>query len=191
MDEDPELMKKIYPVWGEITQPNLGLSDEHLNHVLQNTEIVFHLAASLKLEATLRPNIIMNLTGTKHVLDIAKSMKNLIQMVHTSTAFCNVEYEVLEEKVNDFPHEPLDLINCAEWLSDEGMAAIQKNILGTHPNTYTYTKRLAEILVRNEYEKSNLPVCIVRPSVVTPTLNEPIPGWVDSLNGPPGVIVGL
>ena len=109
-------------------------------------------------------------------------------MVHTSTAFCNVEHEILEEKVNDFPHEPLDLINMAEWLSDEGMAAIQKELLGVHPNTYTYTKRLAEILVRNEFEKSNLPACIVRPSIVTPSLDEPIPGWVDSLNGPPGVI---
>ncbi|CAG9802080.1 unnamed protein product [Chironomus riparius] len=189
MDTNPDILKKIFPVWGEITQPNLGLSDEHLNHILENTEIVFHLAASLKLEATLKPNIIMNLTGTKHVVDVAKRIKNLIQMVHTSTAFCNVEHEILEEKVNDFPHEPLDLINMAEWLSEEGMSSIQKDLLGVHPNTYTYTKRLAEILVRDEYEKSNLPACIVRPSVVTPSFNDPIPGWVDSLNGPPGIIV--
>lgn len=185
------MMKKIYPVWGEITQPNLGMSDEHLNHVLEHTQIVFHLAASLKLEATLRPNIIMNLTGTKYVLDLVKNIKNLIQMIHTSTAFCNVEYEILEEKVNDFPHDPINLIKCAEWMSEEGMAAIQKDILGVHPNTYTYTKRLAEILVRNEYEKNNLPCCIVRPSIVTPSINEPIPGWVDSLNGPPGVIAAV
>ncbi|XP_070500579.1 putative fatty acyl-CoA reductase CG5065 [Chironomus tepperi] len=189
MDTNPDILQKIFPVWGEITQPNLGLSDEHLNHILENTEIVFHLAASLKLEATLKPNIIMNLTGTKNVVDVSKRIKNLIQMVHTSTAFCNVEFDVLEEKVNDFPHEPLDLINLAGWLSEDAMATIQKDLLGVHPNTYTYTKRLAEILVRNEFEKSNLPACIVRPSIVTPSYQEPIPGWVDSLNGPPGVIM--
>jgi alcohol-forming fatty acyl-CoA reductase len=183
MDEKPEVMKKIYPVWGEIMVTNFGLSDEHLRRVLDTTEIMFHLAASLKLEATLKPNIQMNLTGTKCVLDVAKQMRRLIQMVHTSTAFCNVEHEIMEEKVYDCPHKPEDLIRCAEWMSEESLAVAQKDILGVHPNTYTYTKRLAEILVRDEYNKGTFPVCIVRPSIVGPAYQEPLPGWVDSLNG--------
>lgn len=189
MEEKPEVMKKIFPVWGEITVPNFGLSDEHLSKVINESQIMFHLAASLKLEATLKPNIQMNLTGTKYVLDLANKMRNLIQMIHTSTAFCNMEHEIMEEKVYDFPHRPEDLIRCAEWMSEEAMAVAQKDILGVHPNTYTYTKRMAEILVRDEYNKGTLPVCIVRPSIVTPSYTEPVPGWVDSLNGPPGIIV--
>lgn len=189
MDEKPEMMRKIYPVWGEITVPNFGLSDEHFQRVVDTSEIVFHLAASLKLEATLKPNILTNLTATKYVLDVAKQMKRLLQMIHTSTAFCNIEHAVMEEKVYDFPHRPEDLMRCAEWMSEEAMAVAQKEILGVHPNTYTYTKRMAEILVRDEYERSGLPVCIVRPSIVCPSAREPFPGWVDSLNGPPGIII--
>lgn len=189
MDEKPEMLKKIYPVWGEITMPNFGLSDEHLQRVIGTSEVVFHLAASLKLEATLKPNILTNLTATKYVLDVARQMKRLIQMIHTSTAFCNVEHDVMEERVYDFPHRPEDLIRCAEWMSEEAMAEAQKDILGVHPNTYTYTKRLAEIQVRDEYNKGNFPVCIVRPSIVCPSIREPVPGWVDSLNGPPGVVI--
>lgn len=189
MDEKPEVLRKIYPVWGEITMPNFGLSEEHFRRVIEKTEIVFHLAASLKLEATLKPNILTNLTATKYVLDVAKQMKRLLQMIHTSTAFCNIEHDVMEEKVYDYPHRPEDLIRCAEWLSEEALAVAQKEILGVHPNTYTYTKRMAEILVRDEYEKGNLPVCIVRPSIVGPAHQEPLPGWVDSLNGPPGILM--
>ncbi len=70
-----------------------------------------------------------------------------------------------------------------------GRAAMQKTVLGVHPNTYTYTKRLAEILVRDEFAKG-LPVCIVRPSIVVPAMKEPLPGWVDSLNGPAGLMMG-
>lgn len=191
MDEKPEMMNKLYPVWGEITKPNFGLSDEHFHRVIETTQIVFHLAASLKLEATLKPNIETNLTATKYVLDVAKQMKNLIQMVHTSTAFCNVDQEVLYEKVYDHPHDPEEIIRSAEWMTEEAMAAAQKAILGYHPNTYTYTKRLAEILVRDRYEKENLPVCIMRPSIVGPAYQEPLPGWVDSLNGPPGVVMAI
>jgi alcohol-forming fatty acyl-CoA reductase len=189
MEQKPEVMKKIYPILGEITVPNFGLSDEHFNRVIDSTEIVFHLAASLKLEATLKPNILMNLTGTKNVLDVAKQMQRLLQMIHTSTAFCNIENEVMEEKIYDFPHRPEDLIRCAEWMSEEALAVAQKDILTFHPNTYTYTKRLAEILVRDEYNKVTLPVCVVRPSIVGPAYQEPLPGWVDSLNGPPGIMI--
>ena len=178
MEEKPEVMKKIHPVFGDSTQPNLGLNVDERAYVLENTQIVFHLAASLKLEATLKPNILMNLTATKYVLDLAKQMRKLIQIVHTSTAFCNVEKDILEEKVYESPHRPLDLIHCAEWMSEESLATVQKEILGLHPNTYTYTKRLAEILVRDEYNNSNLPACIVRPSVVTPSYKEPFVGWV-------------
>lgn len=187
MDEKPEMMKKIFPVWGEITAPNFALNAEQFNKVITESQIMFHLAASLKLEATLKPNIQMNLLGTKYVLDVAKQMKNLVHMVHTSTAFCNVEHAVMEEKVYDYQHDPEDLIRCADWMSEEAMAIAQKQILGVHPNTYTYTKRLAEILVRNEYNKG-LPVSIVRPSIVCPSYKEPFPGWVDSLNGPPGIV---
>lgn len=180
LDEKPEVMKKIYPVCGEITLPNFGMSDEHLKRVVESTEVMFHLAASLKLEATLKPNILMNLTGTKHVLDLAKQMKRLVHIIHTSTAFCNVEHAVMEEKVYDFPHQPEDLIRCAEWMSEESLAVAQKEILGFHPNTYTYTKRLAEILVRDEFNKGTLPISIVRPSIVGPAFSDPLPGWVNT-----------
>ncbi|KAL7027650.1 hypothetical protein ACKWTF_005508 [Chironomus riparius] len=189
MEEKPEVMKKIVPVWGEITQQDLGLNDEHLNHVVKNTQIVFHFAASLKLEATLKQNVLINLTGTKHVLKMARQMENLVQMVHLSTAFCCEDIEVLEERVYDHPHNPYDLIRCAEWMSEEAMAAMQPDILGSQPNTYTYTKRLSEVLVRDQYSNEKLPVLIVRPSIVSPSFKEPVPGWVDSLNGPPGILL--
>lgn len=60
-------------------------------------------------------------------------------------------------------------------------------MIAPHPNTYTFSKRLAERLVANEFK--NLPVCIVRPSIVTPANTEPCVGWVDNLNGPVGIMV--
>ncbi|XP_075210015.1 fatty acyl-CoA reductase wat-like isoform X2 [Lycorma delicatula] len=44
------------------------------------------------------------------------------------------------------------------------------------PNTYIYTKRVAES-VFNKYGKG-LPVVIVRPSVITASNKEPVPGWI-------------
>jgi fatty acyl-CoA reductase len=48
---------------------------------------------------------------------------------------------------------------------------------------------MAEILVRDIYNEGQLNVCIVRPSIVTPAWKEPLEGWVDSLNGPVGIMI--
>lgn len=188
-DENPEQFKKIIPVFGDITNDRLGLNDEQYKLVVNTTSVVFHMAASLRLEATLKPNVIMNLTGTKNVLDMCKDMKNLLAVLHLSTAFCNCDQEVLYEEVYDSPQTPLELIKCSTWMSEEAMHEMGKPMMAPHPNTYTFTKRLAEMLVRDEYDRGQLNVCIVRPSIVTPAWKEPVEGWVDSLNGPIGIMV--
>jgi fatty acyl-CoA reductase len=35
----------------------------------------------------------------------------------------------------------------------------------------------------------NIPLAIVRPSIVVGALNEPIPGWVDNINGTTGEMI--
>lgn len=133
-NEKPEMFSKIIPVYGDITIKRLGLSDEHFQRVL-TADIVFHMAASLKLEATLKPNVEMNLTGTKHVIEVCKEMPKLLSLIHLSTAFCNCDQEVSREEVYDCPQKPLDLIRCAEWMSEAAMAAMGKNLIAPHPNT--------------------------------------------------------
>lgn len=128
------MFEKIVPVFGDITSRRLGLNDEQYERVL-NAEIVFHMAASLKLEATLKPNIEMNLTGTKHVIDVCKKMPKLLSLIHLSTAFCNCDQEVMREEIYESLQKPLDLIRCAEWMSESAMAAMGEKIIAPHPNT--------------------------------------------------------
>lgn len=163
-EEKPDVLNKIIPVFGDITHPNFGLSDDQSAKVIKESEIMFHMAASLKLEATLKPNIEMNLLGTKHAIELCKKMPNLILLVHLSTAFCTCdELGLLYEHVYDWQHDPYELLRCAEWMDEKTMEMITPSLLGPHPNTYTYTKRLSELLVRSE--SGSLPVCIVRPSI--------------------------
>ncbi|XP_037902550.1 putative fatty acyl-CoA reductase CG5065 isoform X1 [Hermetia illucens] len=187
-EEKPHVLKKLTIVQGDVTFDSLGLSGETLNRIVEETAIVFHMAATLRLEGSLKDAIQMNTTGTKRVLDIAKKMKKLVALIHLSTAFCNCDQEVMYEKVYDFPHRPEDLIRCAEWMDVKTLETISPEILKPHPNTYTYSKRLAEILVRDHYPQ--LPVVITRPSIVSPAAYEPLPGWVDNLNGPTGLMIG-
>ncbi|XP_049851145.1 fatty acyl-CoA reductase 1-like [Schistocerca gregaria] len=60
-----------------------------------------------------------------------------------------------------------------------------QSVISPHPNTYTYTKALAEGLLL--YEKGDVPVCIVRPSIVGCAYVSPYPGWTDTLIGANGL----
>lgn len=61
-------------------------------------------------------------------------------------------------------------------------------ILGQIPNTYAFTKSLAEALVVEQM--SEMPAIIIRPSIIIPIRYEPIPGWTDNINGPTGLLIG-
>ncbi len=49
------------------------------------------------------------------------------------------------------------------------------------PNSYTFTKSVAEYMVASE--ATDIPMIIVRPSIVGPTWKEPVAGWSDNFNG--------
>ncbi|KAG0419778.1 hypothetical protein HPB47_003882, partial [Ixodes persulcatus] len=54
-------------------------------------------------------------------------------------------------------------------------------LLGAKPNTYVFTKSLAESIVAEHGR--GLPLVIVRPSIVSASWREPFPGWVEGLHG--------
>lgn len=186
--EKPQVLKKVIPFNGDICSDNLGLTDEQCENLINEVNVVFHCAATLRLEAKLKDAVEMNLIGTKRILNLAKEMKHLRTFVHLSTAFCHVDQKELGECTYDSPDNPQDIIRLVQWLDEDTIDLITPKLLHPHPNTYTYSKRLAETLVANEYP--NLPCCIARPSIVIPSYKEPMPGWVDNLNGPIGLLVG-
>ena len=63
-----------------------------------------------------------------------------------------------------------------DWVSDRlvEIGRARARALGW-PDSYTFTKALAETAIR---ERDDLPVTIVRPSIIESALHEPAPGWI-------------
>ena len=85
--------------------------------------------------------------------------------------------------IENFPPSvsPQRVIEMCESMSDEMLATISPQLLGDFPNTYCFTKAITETLIVEEC--ADLPVAIIRPSIVAASWVEPSPGWVDGLNG--------
>ena len=63
----------------------------------------------------------------------------------------------------DPPADPHEVLRAAGWLTEEQLNLLAPSIYQKHPNSYTYSKRLAEALVRESYPQ--LPAVVVRPSI--------------------------
>ncbi|XP_014670154.1 PREDICTED: fatty acyl-CoA reductase 1-like [Priapulus caudatus] len=74
-------------------------------------------------------------------------------------------------------------------MDDDMCDAVTSHLLGSRPNTYTYTKALAEHLVAEG--RGDIPTAIIRPSIIGAAWREPMPGWIDNYNGPTGIFVGI
>merc|ERR1719334_2395336 len=131
----------------------------------------------------------MNVGAVETLMSLAKKMNKLQALVHVSTAYANCNRSHIEEKVYPSPAPPQSALGLLSTLTPEVLDSpeVTGKILGDRPNTYTFTKAMAEELVVTE--GSHLPVCIVRPSIVVSTWKEPIAGWVDNLNGPTGLFL--
>lgn len=126
-------------VEGDITEPQLGISNEDLETIQFETTDVFHLAAVYDLAVGKDVAFRVNLEGTKNVNDLVCSVKQLRRYNYVSTCYVAGKRtgRVFE---TDLEHK-------------DGFR-----------NFYEETKYLAELEV--ERLKSHLPVTIYRPSVV-------------------------
>ena len=77
LKERPDAFKQLTFLEGNVSAPRMGLKPEDQQKVIDSVSVVFHCAASLKLEAKLKEAVYANTLGTKHVLDFCSDIKKL------------------------------------------------------------------------------------------------------------------
>ncbi|XP_050530982.1 putative fatty acyl-CoA reductase CG5065 [Daktulosphaira vitifoliae] len=184
----PESLKKLVPINGDVTQNELGISTLDQKTLTDNVSVVFHSAATVKFDEALKLSVAMNLLGTKRLMQLCRQMNKLEAFVHVSTAYCNCNRKEVEEHMYPISSDPDKIVQCVNCLDEKLLESITPQIIKGWPNTYTFTKALAEKMLLQQGE--GLPIVIVRPSIVTASWKEPISGWVDNLNGPTGLLAG-
>lgn len=183
--EVPNLAEKIIAIGGELGEENIGLSEEDLALLIDRVNILFHVAATVKFNEKLKIAVELNVVAVRRVLEFAKKLRNGVAFVHTSTAYAHTNRDCIEEVVYPACFDPYKLIEITEALDDTMADALTPGLVGTRPNTYTFTKSIAEALVAAE--KPPMATAIIRPSIIGCAWKEPFAGWIDNFNGPSGL----
>lgn len=189
-DTNPVALTKVVAVAGDITEAALGLTSQDIRLLVDEVNMVFHSAATVKFDEDLTKSVAMNVEAVFSLIELCKKMRKLEALIHVSTAYCNCDLTVIKEEIYPPPGNPRGVIEMCKWMPAEMLNSpeMTRKVIGNRPNTYTFTKALAETVL--ETEGQGLPIAIVRPSIVVAACREPMPGWVDNLNGPTGLLAG-
>ena len=195
-NNNPNILKKVVAIRGDVTEPKLGMSSSDEELIIDTVSVILHVAATVKFDDEMNNAIRMNVIGTYSIIDLAKKIKNLSSIVHTSTAYVHcyrpwTNKDQCGEQFYPMPIGKYDSLSPEELIAvyeDAKKNGVDKtdDILGTFPNTYIFTKVWAEKVLSEI--ATDLPIVIMRPSIVTASWKEPFPGWVDNLNGPTGIL---
>lgn len=186
-NRNPSVLEKLVPIAGDVTEIQLGLTRQDLAR-MENVSIIFHSAASVRFDDSLKYAVFMNTRGTREIMEFAKTLNRIKVVMHVSTTYSHPELKVVGEKIHKPYVDWRKTIKICENMDEDILNLVTPKYTQFMPNTYTFTKALAEQVVDDH--KTQLPLVMFRPSIVISSMREPFPGWIDNFNGPVGMLVG-
>ena len=85
----------------------------------------------------------------------------------------------IDEKIYDYPKDPEETVNELLQIPGETFDKHTDDIIKPWPNTYTFTKNLAERALQKL--RGNIPILVLRPAIIIAANQEPYPGWIDAM----------
>ncbi|XP_012541313.1 fatty acyl-CoA reductase 1 [Monomorium pharaonis] len=186
--KQPSCFDKIIPITGNVAAENLGLIPSEQRMLIERVSIIFHIAASVRFDEGLKEAIFNNTRSTRNICILAQNMKNLVVLLHVSSTYTQIDKPIVQEILYPMEYDWQKMIKIAETIDDYSLKTLTAKCLETMPNTYIFSKRLAEQVI-SDYSKS-LSCIIFRPSIVISSSQEPVEGWIDNFNGPVGMLIG-
>ncbi|KAL6838392.1 hypothetical protein ACP4OV_031798 [Aristida adscensionis] len=202
--------EKVCPLAGDIIYKNLGLCNTEMMKLLEQVEIIINGAATTNFYERYDVAFDTNVLGAKHICEFAERCINHKMLLHVSTAYVTGEQEGLLQEKPFLMGESLRGGACLNIESEQNLIKQTSRELKANcslertekrtmkelglkrefgwPNTYVFTKAMGEMLLG--HLQGNLPVVIIRPSIITSILKEPLPGWMEGIKTIDSVIIG-
>lgn len=155
-------------VEGDLIQDDMALSKNDRETIIEEVNIIFHNASNVKFTERINKALKINVMGTQAMLNLAKQCKHIEGFMYVSTTYSHCyKRDIMEEA---YP-PPTDMktvkdMVAADLSTPTGLNdAVLANILDKYPNTYSFTKAVAEGLVDDAGKHLPFPCIIYRPSI--------------------------
>ncbi|KXG29591.1 hypothetical protein SORBI_3004G060700 [Sorghum bicolor] len=209
------IQEKISSLAGDVAHQNLGLENTRAQQLFEEIDIIVHGAATTNFYERYDVALASNTFGTAHICQFARQCSHLKLLLHISTAYVvrlqkgqllekplelgqplkkgrHLDIEAELKLANEFrakfmkDHSGADSSQKLEKVAMKELGFKRAKYFGW-PNTYAFTKAMGEMLLGAM--RGDLPVVIVRPSMVISTFEDPFPGWIEGIRTMDALIV--
>lgn len=180
LEEKNILKSKIIPVEGDVTLEQLGLSSNDLDVICREVSVVFHSAACIRFNEPLKSACKIHIEGTKEVLNVSKKIEQMSVFVHVSSISTFFAESKVTENIRDGPYEPEAFSALIDEMSESQVEKMTDKLLAGYPNSYTLTKTLTEILIRDSCNSVSFPIVVSRPPFIWPSQRDPYCGYYET-----------
>ncbi|WCJ34088.1 Fatty acyl-CoA reductase 2 chloroplastic [Euphorbia peplus] len=196
------MLSKLVPVVGNVCDSNLGLDEDLANLIANEVDVIVNSAANTTFDERYDVALDINTRGACHLMSFAKKCENLKLFLQVSTAYVNgqrqgkimekafsigdciaMESFFSESSILDVESEMHLALNSKESCGENQVAQRMKE-MGLErarkygwQDTYVFTKAMGEMMI--DSMRGEIPVVIIRPSVIESTFREPFPGWME------------
>ncbi|GAA0172960.1 hypothetical protein LIER_26678 [Lithospermum erythrorhizon] len=201
------MLEKIVPVVGNVCEYNLGLDEDVAEIIAKEVDVIVNSAANTTFDERYDVSLDINTRGPKRLMSFAKQCQKLKIFMQISTAYVNGQREgkimekafcigdsiaresILSEHQQgsmptlDIEEEMKLALEHHQGLDNESVVQKMKQFGRDRANkygwqdTYVFTKAMGEMMI--DKMRGNIPVVIMRPSVIESTYKEPFPGWME------------
>ncbi|GBM15772.1 Fatty acyl-CoA reductase wat [Araneus ventricosus] len=132
-----------------------------------------------------------NVLSLSTVIELCRKMRKFEALVYTSTAYSNSNLLnfPLKEEVYRLPFHAGKFLDALKNEDKEKLQELIAHCKPDWPNLYEFSKCLAENVITDT--ASDLPVAIIRPSIVVSTWKNPIPGYLEENFGITTLSLGI
>ncbi|KAK7278796.1 hypothetical protein RJT34_23832 [Clitoria ternatea] len=200
------MMSKLVPVVGNVCESNLGLDEGITNVIAEEVDVIVNSAANTTFDERYDTAININTRGPCRLMAIAKKCKKLKLFLHVSTAYVNGQRQgrimerpfsigdciARENFISEAPkylptldiEGEINLVSNYKGNIEDNLLAQKMKEMGLErarrygwQDTYVFTKAMGEMMI--DKLRGDIPVVVIRPSVIESTFSEPFPGWME------------
>ncbi|KAI3446393.1 hypothetical protein Pfo_003058 [Paulownia fortunei] len=196
------MLSKLVPVVGNVCETNLALDEDATDFMTNEVDVIINSAANTTFDERYDTALDINTGGPTRLMSFAKQCLKLKLFLQVSTGkqgrimekpFCIGE-SIAGETVLYRNHQvSLPKLSVEDEIKIvlESKGALEDNSvlqkmkeLGMQrakkfgwQDTYVFTKAMGEMMIDNL--RGDIPVVVIRPSVIESTYKEPFPGWME------------
>ncbi|KAL1331705.1 fatty acyl-CoA reductase 2, chloroplastic [Arachis hypogaea] len=201
------MLSKLVPVVGNICESNLGLDEDSSNVIMDEVDVIVNSAANTTFDERYDTAININTKGPCRLMSIAEKCKKLKLFLHVSTAYVNGQRQgrimerpfsigdciAREKSISEIPQSFLPALDIEGEINmvsnyngniEDNLLAQKMREMGLErarrygwQDTYVFTKAMGEMMI--DKLREDIPVVVIRPSVIESTFKEPFPGWME------------